>query len=196
VLGSALFSGLGALLVLLWARASHTPLRDLGFARPKNWTRTVLVGVALGVAFKLVMKSLVMPLLGAPPINAAYHHLAGDRAAIPGFVFTLVVGAGFGEETLYRGYLFERLGRLLGKGVPGKVITVLVTTALFAAAHYGEQGLPGTEQAFLTGLVFATLFAATGQLPLLMIGHAAFDLTAYWLIYHDLETTVAHWFFR
>ena len=28
----------------------------------------------------------------------------------------MIVGAGFGEETIFRGYLFERLGKLFGTG--------------------------------------------------------------------------------
>ena len=55
-------------------------------------------------AFKLLMKALVMPLLGAPPINQAYQYLTGNRAALPGAVYLLVAGGGFGEETVYRGF--------------------------------------------------------------------------------------------
>ena len=61
------------------------------------------------------MKVIVVPLLGAPAINPAYHYLAGNRAALPGMVFTMIV-AGFAEETLFRGFLFERLGKLFGTG--------------------------------------------------------------------------------
>ena len=57
-----------------------------------------------------------MPLLGAPEINSAYQYLVGNRAALPGQVFTMIVGAGFGEETVFRGFLFERLGKLLEPG--------------------------------------------------------------------------------
>src|SRR5262249_35499088 len=132
---SVLFTGLGALTVLLWAGVSGVPLRDLGLVRPASWWRTALLGITVGAAAKLVMKSGVMPLLGAPPVNQAFHYLAGDRGAVPGFVFAILFGAAFGEETLYRGYLFERLGRWLGKSAPAKVAILLVTSALFAAAH-------------------------------------------------------------
>jgi len=44
--------------------------------------------------------------------------------------------------------------------------------------------------------VFGAIYARTRALPLLMIMHASFDLTAAWLIYHRLETTVAHWVFH
>jgi len=65
-----------AVLVLAWAQLSQTPLRALGLAAPRSWTATVAGGVLLGIAFKLSMKALVMPLLGAPPINTPYHYLA------------------------------------------------------------------------------------------------------------------------
>ena len=97
---------------------------------------------------------------------------------------------------LFRGYLFERAGRLLGRSRAADVATVIVTSALFAAAHWTTQGLPGVEQALVTGLAFGALYARTRGLPLVMIVHAAFDLTAAYMIYHRLETGVAHWFFR
>src|SRR5205823_9483784 len=68
---------LGAILVLLWVQWSRTPWHDIGYVRPKSWTRDLAVGLACGVAFKLLMKALVMPLLGAPPINQAYQYLTG-----------------------------------------------------------------------------------------------------------------------
>ena len=197
VLAAALVSpGLAALVVLAWAHRSHTPWSDLGFVRPASWTRTILGGIALGAAFKLLLKALVMPLLGAPPINAAFHDLAHEPRAVPGFLFLLLFGAGFGEETLFRGYLFERLGRLMGSGLPARTATVLITSTLFAAAHIITQGRYGAEQAFITGAVFGTMFAATRRLPLIMVAHAAFDVTAYAIIYFDVETAVAHWIFR
>ena len=51
-----------------------------------------------------------MPMLGAPPINQAFHFLAGNRAALPVALWSMILVAGWGEETLFRGYMFERLG--------------------------------------------------------------------------------------
>src|SRR5260370_31983320 len=68
---------LSALLVLIWAKLSRTPWRDIGYVRPRSWPRTLAIGIAFGIAFKFLMKALVMPLLGADPINQAYHYLAG-----------------------------------------------------------------------------------------------------------------------
>jgi membrane protease YdiL (CAAX protease family) len=187
---------LSALLVLVWARWSRTPWREIGFVRPRSWIRTAAVGIAFGVAFKFLMKMIVMPLLGADPINQAYHYLAGNRAALPGILLAVIVGAGFGEETLFRGYMFERLGRLFGSGVGAKAAIVLLTASLFGLAHYSIQGLAGAEQATIVGLVYGTIFAVTGRIWTLMIAHAAFDVTAVAMIYWNLESKVAHLVFK
>src|SRR5436190_24350896 len=67
--GNGLFVPLSAVLVLLWANWSCTPLHEIGYVRPKSWTGSLAVGIAFGIAFKLLMKTIVMPLLGADPSN-------------------------------------------------------------------------------------------------------------------------------
>jgi uncharacterized protein len=187
---------INAILVLVWARLSRTPWREIGYVRPKSWIGSVVVGIVFGCAFKFVMKAMVMPLLGAPPINAAYHFLAGNKAALPGILFSLIVGAGFGEETVYRGWMFERFGKLFGQSVWARTLTVLITSVLFSLAHYSVQGLAGSEQALITGLVFGTIYAVTGRIFMVMVAHAAFDVTALAMIYWNFETAVAHSIFK
>ena len=196
LLGNALFLPLSALLVLVWARLSRTPWSDLGFVRPRSWLATVAGGVALGVLLKLAMKSLVMPLFGADPINQSFRFLQGNTAALPGVLYLVIVGAGFGEETLFRSFAFERLRRLLGTSVAVTVLIVAGTSAWFGVAHYSRQGWTGVQQATVVGLIFGTIYAVTRRIPMLMIAHAAFDVTAVVLIYWKLETAVARWFFR
>ncbi len=191
IVGRMIVLPVGAVLVLVWARWSHTLWPQLGLARPGSWMATVLVGLVFGVAFKLIMKAVIMPLLGADPINQAYHFLAGNRAMLPTAVWAMFA-AGFGEELVFRGYLFERLGRLIGSGPRAKTAIVLLTTLWFGAAHYLNQGFAGVTQGVIFGLVFGTIAMVTGRIWLLMIAHTAFDLTALSIIYWDLETNVAH----
>lgn len=194
--GNAIFIPLTAILVLLWAWRSRTPWREIGFVRPENWTRVLFIAAAFGCAFKLVMKALVMPLLGAPPTNQAFQFLVGNSAALPGILYLILAGAAFGEEIFFRGFLFERLGKLFGSTPWAKTAIVLITTTWFALEHYSLQGLPGVQQAAIVGLVFGAIFAVTGRLWPLVIAHAAFDLTAVAIIYWDLETEIAHLIFH
>jgi membrane protease YdiL (CAAX protease family) len=163
--------------------------------RPKNWAVTLAVGLAFGIAFKFLMKTIVMPLLGADPVNEAYHFLAGNRAMLPAAVWAMT-NAGFAEETVFRGYFFERLGRLIGSSLGAKTAIVLLTSAVFASGHYAVQGLAGVEQATITGLAFGTIFAITGRIWTVMFAHTAFDLTALAIIYWNLESKVAHLVFK
>src|SRR5256885_10890693 len=52
--------------------------------------------------------------------------------------------------------------------------TLFPYTTLFRSV----QGVAGTEQATIVGLVLGTIVAATGRIWLAMIAHSAFDLTA------------------
>ena len=195
-LGNVIVAPLSAVLVLAWAFGSRTPLAEIGLVRPRSWLGGLVIGTVFGVAFKVLMKAVVMPLLGAPPINEAYHYLAGNPALVPQTLFALIVGAGIGEEILFRGFLFERLGKLAGQGALTKVVIVLLGAVLFGLAHYAVQGLPGMEQAMITGLAFGTWYAATGSLYTIMVAHASFDLAAYAMIYWNFETYFAHLIYR
>ena len=190
--GNGFFAPLGAILVVVWAWRSHTPWREIGYVRPRSWIGALAIGIVFGSAFKFLMKAIVMPLLGADPINQAYHYLAGNRAALPGAIYAMIIVAGFGEETLFRGYMFERFGKLFGSSVWAMTLIVLLTSAWFGLAHYPVQGLTGVEQATIVGLVYGTIFAITGRIFVLMVAHAAFDLTALAMIYWNLESRVAH----
>jgi len=187
---------LSAILVLVWARKSGTPWSAIGFGRPRSWPATIAEGISLGIAFKLVMKAVVMPLFGADPINPTYHYLAGNAAALPAMFYAVIVGAGFGEETFYRGFLFERLGALFGRSAGAKGATVVLSAILFGLAHWHDQGRTGVEQATIVGLVFGTIFTRTGRIWMLMLAHAAFDVTAVLLIYWNLESFAAHVVFK
>jgi len=190
-----LYIPVGALLTLFWVRLSNTPWREIGYVRPRSWIATGVLGIVLGASFKLTMKAIVMPLLGADPINHAYHFLTGNRGLLPVAIYAMLM-AGFAEETVFRGYAFERLGKLLGNGAWAKLAMVLSTSLWFGAAHLHDQGVSGATQAAIVGLVLGTLYATTRRLPLLMVTHAAFDLTALAIIYFGLESRVALWVFR
>ena len=125
------------------------------------------------MAFKVVMKAFVMPLFGADPVNRAYHYLAGNAPAAAFMAVFAIVSGGFGEETVYRGFLFERFCKLFeSRGAVARPLALMLTTVWFAAVHYPNQGLAGVEQAAVTGLAFGTIFLMTGSLFIPVVAHA------------------------
>jgi hypothetical protein len=182
-LGSVLIPGLGALLVLAWAWRSRTPWQEIGLAPPESWMATIALGIAIGVALRLLMKFAVLPLLGAPPVNQAFEYLAGNTAALPLAILVMGFVAAFGEEVVMRGFLFERLIRLLGRSKASMFFIVLVTSLVFGIGHYPLQGLAGAQNATLMGLVFGTLYVLTGRVWLPVAVHSAFNIAGLTMIY-------------
>jgi uncharacterized protein len=186
----------GAVLVLIWAGLSGTPWRDLGFVRPPHGAIDLIIALVAGVFFKILMKALVMPLLGFGTANPTYHYLAGNSAVLLVTLLWVIVGGGFGEELIWRGFLFERLGAVLGPGSRAKITIVVVTSIVFSLAHYPDQRLPGAIQAMFTGLVFGATYARIRSIWPVMVAHAAFDVAAVLMIYWNLEEPIGRFFFR
>ena len=182
----------GAALTVIWARLSRTPWSALGFVRPRHWLLEVTTAAMCGVAFRVLMKAVVMPALGFPAVNQAYHFLAGNRTALPATLAMMIVGAGFGEETIWRGFLFERARTLLGTSRPALAATLVLTSLLFGSAHLLNQGWPGATQAAITGFAFGLAYLRLRRIWPVMVAHAAFDITAVLIIYWNLEETMAH----
>jgi len=131
---------IGAILVLVWARVTRTPWREIGFVAPSSWVRALVLGVPFGAAFKFAMKALVMPLFGVDPVNRAYHYLAGNAPAAAFMAVFVVVSGGFAEETVYRGFFFERFCKLFGTraGAVAKPLTLVLTSLVCRCALPGS----------------------------------------------------------
>jgi hypothetical protein len=57
--GNLVVVPLSAILVLVWARWSRTPWREIGYVRPRSWIRGAALGIVFGVAFKFLMKAII-----------------------------------------------------------------------------------------------------------------------------------------
>lgn len=94
----------------------------------------------------------------------------GDRLSLP-MIVLISIGAGVGEEALFRGglqtLLIDYLGPLAG---------ILIASALFAVVHLSKPPIMGII--FAIGLLFGTIYYATGSLVLVMIAHAVYDVFA------------------
>ena len=100
----------------------------------------------------------------------------------PGYLAFIVLWAGLGEETFYRGYVHGTLAR-----THGAVLATLVSAALFAFRHslqllllWPEYPYPAATVwvflSFVLGLVFSVLYQRTGSLWLPVTVHYAFNV--------------------
>ena len=180
-------------IVALW-RATRRPWRALGLDRPR--VVPIVAGFVFGAFLKLLMKAVVMPLLGASPVNRIYSFLQGNADALPAMILIILFVAGFGEEVTFRGFVFDRLGAWWGRSRWATFATVIVSAVVFGLAHLSAQDLDTVKQATVVGLVFGGIYARTRSLWPLMAAHIAFDLVALALIYFGWETRIAHLLFE
>jgi Type II CAAX prenyl endopeptidase Rce1-like len=186
---------LSAILVV-WARLSRTPWREIGHVRPKSWIRTLAVGIAFGVAFKFFNEGDRDAAARRRPDQSGVPFSVRKPRRAPWNAVRHRCRGRLRRRSHVRGWMFERFGKLFGPGVWAKTPIVLLTAGLFGVVHYLVQGLAGAEQATIFGLVFGMIFAVTGRIFILMVAHAAFDLTALTIIYWNLESAVPHLIFK
>lgn len=189
---TVIFVPLSAVLVFLWLWLSRTPLRDVGLTRPDSWARMLILGIATGIAVKLLMKAVVMPYLGAPPTNPFLAPLEGNLAAALSAAARMMVLGGLLEEIVFRGFLFNRLQAAFGTGSVASVVMVVGAGVFFGAVHYFGQGIFGAVHAAILGVAFGAVYFFNRQrLGYLIITHATFNATGVWMTYAGLEETVA-----
>jgi hypothetical protein len=189
---TSFFAPLSAALVFVWLWLSRTPLRDVGLVRPDNWANMIVLGIATGIAVKFLMKSVVMPYLGAPPTNPFLAPLEGDSAAALNAAARMMVLGGLLEEIVFRGFLFNRLQGAFGAGLVARAVMVVGAGMFFGAVHYFEQGVFGALHATILGIAFgAVYFLNRRRLGYVIVAHAAFNATGIWITYAGLEEAVA-----
>jgi len=194
--GTLVTAPVGAALVLAWMWLSRTPAREIGLARPRSWILGLVLGVLIGAALSVAMKAVVMPLLHAPSVNLSYQFVAHDNGAALDQAAYAVYGAGFADELVFRGFLFERLRALLGESHAATAAALLVSTVLFALIRW-QQGWFGMASAACIGLVFGVVYLAAGRRLLMpVIAHATFALASLAMIYFALEIQISHLVFK
>lgn len=177
------------LLPLIWIslRLRREGWSTIGFEWPANGGRLVAVGVAIGIALELFAVFVTTPwissLFGTEP---DYSDLSAVRGNLPLLLFFLTLSwilAAFGEELCFRGFLMERLARLLGGGRAAWIASLLLASTLFGWGHT-EQGISGWIQEGLSGLWLGLLFFASGRnLVLPIVAHGVSNTLAFILIY-------------
>lgn len=160
----AVLAGAGAAIWLTRRRGRR--IADLGLTRPKRWS-TVPIQVA-GILAAFIVAQLVVPLaVGAvfdvpQPDLSRYDFIRGNLPAAIGMLLALPLTAAMPEEVLYRGFLIERLTRLIGKGEAGILPAVLLQALVFGSVHF-QWGAGGMLLTSIMGAVWGAAFLLCGR---------------------------------
>ncbi|MEO9167282.1 MAG: CPBP family intramembrane glutamic endopeptidase [Aestuariivirga sp.] len=166
----------------LTVAASHLGLPKLKGTLPLHWPKigalgwlvilfvfmTAVYGISIGL---FAVMGINPETYGSGMVEKALTDLAADPAlfflALPG----AVLGAPLVEEVLFRGVLFAGLLPRLGP-----VLTVIVTSALWAVAHLGAAPPIAALTIFFMGIVLGYLLLRFGSLWVTIGCHTAWNL--------------------
>ena len=170
----------GALLVAwLWLRRDGAVTEAFRIERPASWPRTLAISAAAtGVIMAIfAVGAPVVQALGlqAPEVEGVIDMVIETPLT---FAFSVVVvawfSAGFGEEMVWRGFLFDRLTRLRGLG-SNMALVLVVQAVLFGLPHI-YQGVGGVLITGTIGLFLGWLrIVLKGNLWANIIAHGAVD---------------------
>lgn len=187
ILGVSL-SPLAGFLVLWWVRYSKLPYSEIGLARPKSWTFTIAGGIFTGIILKILIKNLIVQFFGFHPINENFQFIYGNTGKWLLYSLLAIFFAGFGEEIVWRGFLFQRLKTLFGEELVGEFLILIITTLVFGLPHYLNQGFEGAVNGVIAGLLFGLLYLFSGKnLWYVMLTHAVWDIFSFTIIYLGIE---------
>ena len=157
---------------LLW-RPEKPHLGALGLDGTK-WGRDSAAGVGLaaligipGLGLYLLGRELDLTVTVVPTALTTYWW------TIP-MLIALALRAGILEEVIAVGYLFARL-RQLGVSTWG----IILMQSFLRASYHLYQGFGAFLGNFVMGLIFGAMYAKTGRLAPLIIGHTVIDIVAF-----------------
>ena len=177
------------LLPVVWfmLRQAGEPWSSVGLKIPTNLPRALVIGSVAGVAIELLAVFGTTPwiskLFGTEPDYSDLAFIRGNLTYLLVFLALNWTLAAFGEEICWRGFLMQRVARLLGSGNAAWMLSLLLVSALFGWVH-SEQGAAGAVQESLSGFLLGVLFLVTGRnLTVPIVAHGVSNTVAFSLIY-------------
>jgi len=162
--------------------------KDMGLCRPTApFARILLIGVAAGIGTEALEPFVTQPLLTkifhrGPDLHELDRLVGNWKLLVLAVVLSWALAA-FGEETVYRGYLTNRVAGIFGGSNNAWIVAAVLVTLLFGLAHF-PQGPTGVTENIIDGGILAAIYFATGRnLWAPIIAHGITDTVDVLLIY-------------
>jgi membrane protease YdiL (CAAX protease family) len=156
---------------LIWFRGET--LADIGLNRPRSWLRVIGLGILLAAIF-----------FGAIYLSerAGFHRELSRFSALQGnlrltliTVFYVLIGAGFYEEFMFRGFLMQGFAMFFGGSRAAWAVALIVQAALFGVSHAYQNPLGILITGTLGALLGVVVLLSGRNLWIAIIGHGLFD---------------------
>ena len=179
------FDAIGKMLLVgvAWGliRLRGERLADIGLKRPANWMRTFMIGI--GFAAIVFIAMYLSEKAGFRRDLSKFKEVQGNLELAVLAVFYSLIGAGFYEEFMFRGFLMQGLAMLFGASRTSWIVACLIQGALFGLAHAYQNPLGIAITGTLGVLLGLLVLASRRNLWPVIIGHGLFDASRFVLFY-------------
>ncbi len=166
---------------LIWFRRER--LADIGLKRPQSWLRTIGIGIVLAAIFFLTI--YLSEKAGFHRDLSRFSALQGNLRLTLIAVFYVLIGAGFYEEFMFRGFLMQSLAMFFGGSRAAWWVALVIQALLFGGAHAYQNPL-GMLITGTLGFLLGLLVILSGRnLWAAIIAHALFDASRSVLFYFN-----------
>ena len=167
----------------LLIRLRGETLADIGLKRPQSWPRTVAVGILIA-AFVFVGIYLSEK-AGLHRDLSRFAALQGNLRLTSFMVVYVLIGAGFYEEFMFRGFLMQSLAMCFGGSRGAWAIACAIQGVLFGLSHAYQNPLGMLITGTLGVLLAVLVFVSGRNLWPAIIAHGLFDASRLVLFYFE-----------
>jgi uncharacterized protein len=165
----------------LLIRLRGESLADIGLKRPKSWPLTISIGVVIAA---LVFAGIYFSeKAGFHRDLSRFSGLQGNLRLTLFMVFYVLIGAGFYEEFMFRGFLMQGLAMFFGGSRNAWGVACLIQGVLFGASHAYQNPLGMLITGTLGILLAILVFFCGRNLWAAIIAHGLFDASRAVLFY-------------
>lgn len=177
------------LTILLIVYLKDKTLSNIGFKSDYHLLKILGIALTLFLIFEPIYDFIIQPLVNKlvndVPDYSAFEILNHNSSKYLKFISFMWISAAFGEEILFRGFLFRQFKILFPKFKYKQTTIVLLTSILFALPHV-YLGASGVIMTFLFGLLFGGVYVKYNyNLWITIVLHGLVDSLFLTLAYTD-----------
>lgn len=149
------------ILITYW---NDKTLSTIGLKYKYSFLKIIGVALLLFLLVEPILDFIIQPLVnkitGEIVDYSAFQSLENNHPKYLKYFFFTLISAGFGEEILFRGFLFRQFKIILPKFKLKALVILLLSALLFSLPHL-YQGLSGLIMTFIFGVIFGIIYIKT-----------------------------------
>ena len=116
-----------------------------------------LMAIGLFIFYAFILIPGITKLTGVPIDYSFFKEITGNLQTFLISLVLILVGSGFGEEIIFRGYFMRQFVKFFGESKISIALNIVLITGFFAFMH-SSQGITGQIVTFVIGSLIALIF--------------------------------------